>query len=187
LVVVELLCDDSQTGRGDRNGACEVQNELVVLHFDTADAAEATMLTIGSLEAEGFIELEEAALITRSESGEVTVTPMGDSDVTTKPALGGVIGLAAGAIVGLPVLGALALGGIAAKKAVEKAATELDAVLDTVAKRVETGTAALALSVLSLPDPETVTDRLSIHRDAMTRVDIPPELRAEIDAHQRSD
>ncbi len=112
---------------------------------------------------------------------------MGTSEVTTKPAVGAVIGLAAGAIVGLPVLGALAIGGVAAKKAVEKAAEDLDAVLNTVAGRVETGSAALVLSVLSLPDPETVTDRLSIHRDAMTQVDIPPQLRAEIDAHRKSD
>jgi uncharacterized membrane protein len=164
-----------------------VQNELVVLHFDTADAAKATMSTLGSLEAEGFIELEDAALITRAEGGEVSVTPVGTSEVKTKPVVGAVIGLAAGAIVGLPVLGALAIGGISAKKAAEKAAEDLDSVLDTVAKRVEAGSAALALSVLSLPDPETVTDRLSIHRDAMTRIDIPPELRAEIDAHRQPD
>lgn len=162
-----------------------MKSELVLLHFDTPAAAGRTMSTIRTLEAEGFVELEEAALITRASDGEVVVTSLDSDHRARKPALGAVIGLVAGGLVGLPILGAAAVGGVAAKKSVEAAVKELDAVLDDVGRRVDAGSAALALSVRSMPDPETVTDRLAVHRDEMTRVEIPPELRAVIDATDR--
>jgi len=162
-------------------------NELVVLHFETTAAAERTMSTIRTLEAEGFLELEDAALINRASDGEVEVRSLDSGDDKAKPAAGAVVGLVAGGLVGLPVLGALALGGLAAKKSVDAAVKELNALLDDVGQRVEAGSAALVLSVRSLPDPEMVTDRLSILREEMTRVEIPPELRAELDAHREAD
>ena len=164
-----------------------MKSELVVLHFDTAEAAQQTMASIRTLEAEGFLQLEEAALITRAEDGTASVTSLGGGDGKGRPAMGAVMGLVAGGIVGVPILGALAVGGVATKKLVENKVRDLDTLLATVAKRVESGSTALALSVESLSDPEMVTDRLSIHRDEMTRVEIPAELRAEIDAHRTSD
>jgi uncharacterized membrane protein len=164
-----------------------VKSELVLLHFENPAAAERTMSTIRTLEAEGFVELEDAALITRASDGEVEVSSLQSGDGRTKPALGAVVGLIAGGLVGLPVLGALAVGGVAAKKSVDAAVKELDQLLDDVGRRVDAGSAALALSVRSMPQPDIVADRLSIHRDEMTRVEIPPELRAELDAHRRPD
>lgn len=164
-----------------------MESELVLLHFENAAAAERTMSTIRSLDAEGFLDLEDAALISRASDGRIEVTSLNSGDGKTKPAVGAVIGLVAGGLVGLPILGALALGGAAAKKSVDTAVKELDALLDEVGQRVDAGSAALALSVRSLPDPEMVVDRLSIFRDEMTRVEIPPELRAELDAHRKPD
>ncbi len=164
-----------------------MKNELVLLHFETEGAAERTISTIRTLEAEGFLELEDAALISRASDGEIEVRSLDSGDGKTKPAVGAVIGLVAGGLVGLPILGALALGGAAAKKSVDTAVRELDALLDDVGQRVDAGSTALALSVRSLPDPEMVVERLSILRDEMTRVEIPPELRAELDAHRKPD
>lgn len=164
-----------------------MKNELVLLHFETEGAAERTISTIRTLEAEGFLELEDAALISRASDGEVEVRSLDSGDGKTKPAVGAVIGLVAGGLVGLPILGALALGGAAAKKSVDTAVRELDALLDDVGQRVDAGSTVLALSVRSLPDPEMVVERLSILRDEMTRVEIPPELRAELDAHRKPD
>lgn len=164
-----------------------MSSDLVVLHFDTVEAAESTLSSLRTLEAEGFLELEEAALITRAEDGTVTVSSRDASVGKSGPAKGAVLGLVAGGVVGLPILGALAIGGRALKKEVENTARELDMLFATVAEQVEAGSTALALSVGSLSDPEIVTDRLAIHRDVMTRVEIPPELRAEIDRHRTTD
>ncbi len=163
-----------------------MDHELVTLHFANVEVAEATMDTIRSLQAEGFIELDDAAIVTRSASGGVTVTPVGLQGMPKKAAFGAIIGLVAGSLVGLPVLGAMAGSGITGTKAVREAVNRLDAVLDAVAEHVGTGSAVLALAVRSLPDPDIVVDRLSIHRDAMTRVEIPAQLREQIEK-SRSD
>ena len=145
------------------------------------------MSTIRTLDAEGYIELEEAALITRAPGGEVEVTSLDPNHGAGKPALGAVIGFVAGGLVGLPILGAAAVGGLTAKKSAEASVKELDELISDIGRRVDAGSAALALSVRSMPDAEMVVDRLSIHRDDMTRVEIPPELRDEIDAARRGE
>ena len=156
-------------------------NELVLLHFDNAESAEATMSVVRTLQAEGFLELDDAAILTRSPTGSVEVTPADMHDAPKKTTVGAVIGLVAGSLVGLPVLGAMAAGTIAGTKEAKKSAERLDAVLAAVSGRIEAGATVLALSVAAIPDPEIVIDRLSIHRDEMTRVDIPADLRTEIE------
>ncbi|MGB5759248.1 MAG: DUF1269 domain-containing protein [Acidimicrobiales bacterium] len=158
-----------------------MDSQLVLFHFETVELAEATMSTIRTLEAEGFLELDDAALITRGSKGELTVTPQTSTGTTRTSAVGATIGLVAGTLLGLPVLGAIAGGGIGAKKSVTEAVKKLDGVLDGVGRRVESGSTVLALAVRALPDAETVVDRLSIHRDDMTQVEIPAELRQKIE------
>ena len=158
-----------------------MDSQLVLFHFETVESAETTMSTIRSLEAEGFLELDDAALITRGSKGELTVTPQTSTGTTRTSAVGATIGLVAGTLLGLPVLGAIAGGGIGAKKSVTEAVQKLDGVLDGVGRRVESGSTVLALAVRALPDAETVVDRLSIHRDDMTQVEIPAELRQKIE------
>ncbi len=158
-----------------------MDSQLVLFHFETVELAEATMSTIRTLEAEGFLELDDAALITRGSKGELTVTPQTSTGTTRTSAVGATIGLVAGTLLGLPVLGAIAGGGIGAKKSVTEAVEKLDGVLDGVGRRVESGSTVLALAVRALPDAETVVDRLSIHRDDMTQVEIPAELRQKIE------
>ena len=159
----------------------EMDSQLVLLHFETVEAVESTMATIRTLEAEGFLELDDAALVTSDPTGAVTVTPLGPTGTGRKTTVGAVVGLVAGTLVGLPVLGAVTGGGIAAGRSVKDAAEKLDAVLEDVTRRVESGTTVLVLAVRSLPDAEMVVDRLSVHRDKMTQVDIPAALREQIE------
>ena len=158
-----------------------MDNQLVVLHFENVESAEATLATVHTLEAEGFLELDDAALITRADSGAVTVTPAGPTETARKASVGAVIGLVAGSLLGLPVLGAMAGGGIRATQSMKDAVGQLDLLLDDVGRRVEAGSTVLALAVKALPDAEIVIDRLSVHRDEMTQVEIPAELRRQIE------
>ena len=73
------------------------------------------MSTVRTLEAEGFLELDDAALITRGPNGEVTVTPQLGTGTAGRSAVGATIGLVAGTLLGLPLLGALVGGGVGAK------------------------------------------------------------------------
>ncbi len=158
-----------------------MDSKLVLLHFETIEAAETTMSTVRSLEAEGFLELDDAAMISRSSDGTVTVTPQTGTGKTRTSAVGATIGLVAGSLLGLPLVGAIVGGGIGANKAVKDAVETLDGVLDDVGRRVASGSTVLALAVRALPDAETVVDRLSMHRDDMTQVEIPPELRDKLE------
>lgn len=159
--------------------------ELVLLQFDSLAAAERAMGAIRSLAAEGFLKLDDAALVRRNDDGAISVEPIGQSEVVKKTALGGVLGVFAGALVGLPVVGIVAGAGIAAKKFLET--DRLDELIHTVGVELTSGTAALALSVSELADPQTVLDRLEVHREKLIRVEIPESLQAELDGVAEAD
>lgn len=158
-----------------------MDSELVLLHFDDAASAEAALSDVRTLQAEGFLELDDAATITRSTSGTVEVTPAELHETPKRATAGAVIGLVAGSLVGLPILGAIAAGGAAGVTASKDAAERLDAMLAAVSDRIDAGEVVLAISVTAIPDPETVSDRLSVHDEHLTRVDIPADLRAEME------
>ncbi|MDH3756061.1 MAG: hypothetical protein OEU32_19530, partial [Acidimicrobiia bacterium] len=92
-----------------------MDSELVVLHYESPAAAEGAMATIHGLVAEGFVELEDAAFISRDADGWVTVKPADSGEPARHAAFGGALGLLAGGLMGLPVLGVLAGAGVAAK------------------------------------------------------------------------
>ncbi|MDH4119638.1 MAG: DUF1269 domain-containing protein [Acidimicrobiia bacterium] len=154
-------------------------HEVVFLHYETSSAAERAMATIHMLVAEGFLELDEAAIITRSDDGWVSVKPIGRSDLATKATLGGVLGVIAGALIGLPVIGAVAGAGAAAKQS--SGNDQFDELMDAAGREMAAGTAVLALTVAGLTDPESVVARLEIHRDRLIRAEIPASLRAQLD------
>jgi uncharacterized membrane protein len=158
-----------------------MDTDLVILHFESTDAAQAALATVKTLEAEGFLHLDDGAIISRADDRTVSVTPLEDKGGLGKPTVGAMIGLVAGGVLGLPVLGALAGGGFVAKRAASETVEKLDSMMNSVAESVEAGTAVLALAVESLDDPATVTERLSVHRDSMTSIQIPAELRAQIE------
>ena len=155
-----------------------MDSELAFLHFDSIEAAERAMATIGTLAAEGFVVLGDAAIISRSDDGWVSVKPVGRTDAATSTGLGGVLGLIAGGLLGLPVLGAVAGAGIASKKSRDD--DHLGELVSTVGRDMAPGTAVLALTVAELTDPEMVTDRLQVHRDRLIRVEIPAQLRERL-------
>ena len=158
-----------------------MDSELVLLHFADVESAETTMSIVRTLQAEGFVELDDAAIITRSAAGTIEAKPAALHEAPKKATVGAVIGFVAGSLVGLPVLGAIATGGAAGMSEAKESAERLDQVLDAVSGRIDAGATVLALAVAAIPDPEIVVERLSIHRDDMTRIDIPAVLRDEIE------
>ena len=70
--------------------------ELVMLHYASPDDAERAFRTIQSLSAEGFVELTEAALVTRDIDGRVTARQADHQKVPRTSALGGLAGLVVG-------------------------------------------------------------------------------------------
>jgi uncharacterized membrane protein len=159
-----------------------VDTELVVLHFETPDAAQSALRTIGTLEAEGFLKLEDSAIITRTKDGTVTAKSGDEHDVTRKVSVGGILGLVVGGLMGVPVLGLLAGTGVAAKRLGD--AERLDELISSVGQAMTVGSGVLALSVIDLNDAKTVTERLEIHLDSLVRAEIPAALRAELERNQ---
>jgi uncharacterized membrane protein len=161
-----------------------VDSELVVLHFASVEAAERALGTIKSLEAEGFLQLEQSAILGRDAQGWVNVKPTDANEPVRKSAMGGVVGLVVGGVIGLPVLGVLAGAGLAAKHASH--AHQLEELINTVGEKMDNGTGVLVLNVASLDDPEIVADRVGVHRDQLIRSEVPAALQAKIDEHDRT-
>jgi len=156
-----------------------MDREVVFLHFDSIPSAERAMGTIRTLEAEGFLELDEAAVMTRSDDGWVSVKQLGHTELGKKAALGGVLGVIAGGLVGLPIVGGVIGAGAAARKS--SGNDQFDELMNTVGRDMTAGTAVLVLTVAALADPGTVADRLEVHRDRLIRADVPASIRAQID------
>jgi uncharacterized membrane protein len=156
-----------------------VDSELVVLTFDSPIAAERGLDTLRTLEAEGFLEIDDCALLSRDAQGWVTAKRADHDDLRRKATFGGVIGLFVGGVIGLPVLGVLAGAGGAAR--LKDHADRLEQLIASVGDDMERGSGVIALTVASLSDPAIVTDRLQVHRDGLVNAQVPAALRAEIE------
>ena len=160
------------------NGSEPVDSSIVVLHYASRDDAQLALGTIQTLAAEGFVELSEAALVTRDADGWVTARPA-DSELPQDSAMGGVLGLVVGGLIGLPVLGVLAGAGIAAQKALH--AGHLESLIYSVGNRIAPDEVALVVTIPAVHDAETVIDRLGANDADLISAEVPAELRAEID------
>ena len=156
-----------------------MDHEIVFLHFESIPAAERAMGTIRTLEAEGFLALDDAAIVSRSEDGWVAVKPLGRSGLTKQAVLGGVLGMIAGGLIGLPVIGAVAGAGAAGGKQVGN--EQFDELMSAVGRDMTAGTAVLALTVGTLNDPGVVAARLDVHLDRLIRAEVPASIRAQLD------
>ena len=154
-------------------------SELVMLHYASPDDAERAFRTIQSLSEEGFVELAEAALVTRDVDGRVTARQADHQKVPRTSALGGLAGLVVGGLMGVPVLGVLAGAGLAAKKSLQ--AKQLERLISTVGNQMKSGQAVLVLAIPAVHDAEVVLERLGSAHVDLVRADIPDELRAEIE------
>ena len=160
------------------NGDGSADSSIVVLHYPSRDDAQLALGTIQTLAAEGFVELSEAALVTRDAEGWVTARPA-DTELPRDSAMGGVVGLVVGGLIGLPVLGVLAGAGIAAKKALH--ADHLEGLISSVGNKIGPDEVALVLTIPAVHDAETVIDRLGANRADLLSAEIPADLRAEIE------
>ena len=156
-----------------------LDTELVLLTFDSPGAAEQGLATLRTLEAEGFLHIDECAILSRDDNGWVTAKNADQSDIALGAGFGGVLGLFVGGVIGLPILGLLAGAGGAAKRKVD--ADHLEDLISTVGKEMTRGSGVLALSLESLDDPAIVADRLQVDRDGLVRAQIPAALREEIE------
>lgn len=156
-----------------------MDSELVVLTFDSPGAAEQGLETLRTLEAEGFLEIDDCAILSRDAQGWVTAKSADHKDLRHKAGFGGVIGLFVGGVIGLPVLGMLAGAGGAAR--LKDHADRLEELISSVGEEMERGSGVLALTLTSLGDPAVVTDRLQVDRDGLVKAQIPAALRAEIE------
>ena len=160
-----------------------MDSQLVVFRFGSVSDAENAVDTIKSLAAQGFVTVEDGVIISRDVDGTVTVKPMALTELVRTSTVGGVLGLLAGSVIGLPMLGALAGAGLGAKKSLHE--ERLEEFMDTIGRDMESGTAVVAIMVDSVDDPDTVADRLEVHRDSILQLDIPAELRAHIDSQRQ--
>lgn len=156
-----------------------VDSELVVLTFDSPEAAEHGLQTLRTLEAEGYLHIDDCALLSRDAQGWVTAKNADHSDLRRKAGFGGVIGLFVGGVIGLPVLGLLAGAGGAAR--LKDHADRLEQLISSVGEDMERGSGVIALTLASLDDPAMVVDRLQVARDGLVNAQIPAALRAEIE------
>lgn len=154
-------------------------SELVVLYFESTEAAEHGLATLRSLQAEGFIDIDECAILGRDREGWVTAKNADPHQVSRAAGFGGVLGLVVGGVVGLPVIGLLGGAGIAAKRKLDS--DRLEELIATIGEEMQRGSGVLALTVASIDDPEVVTDRLGVDRDGLVRAEVPASLREEID------
>jgi uncharacterized membrane protein len=81
---------------------------LIAIEYESPDAAGAALTALEELSDGGALRLVDAAVVTRSESGEVSVAQQRQLAVGEGVVAGGAIGLVVGLIVGGPVVGALA-------------------------------------------------------------------------------
>lgn len=158
-----------------------MDSELVILHFASVEATERALATLKSLDAEGFLQLGESAVLRRDARGAVTAEPTDAEEPVRKSALGGVVGLVAGGVIGLPVVGFLAGAGLAAKASSH--ADQLEELIDTVGAKMTNETCVLVLSVASLDDPEMVVDRFGIHDHDLLRSEVPAALKVQLDRY----
>lgn len=156
-----------------------MDSELVVLYFESTAAAEQGLSTLRGLEAEGFIDVDQCAILGRDADGWVTAKNADKHQVSRAAGFGGVLGLVVGGVVGLPVLGVLGGAGIAAKRKMDS--DRLEEMISTIGEEMDRGSGVLALTINSIGDPEMVTSRLGVDRDGLVRVEVPATLRDEID------
>lgn len=156
-----------------------MDSELVVLYFESKEAAELGLANLRSLEAEGYIDIDQCAILGRDSEGWVTAKNADKHQVSRAAGFGGVLGLVVGGVVGLPVLGLLGGAGIAAKRKMDS--DRLEELINTIGEEMERSSGVLALTVNSIGDPEMVRDRLGVDRDGLVRADVPASLREEID------
>ena len=156
-----------------------MDHQLVVLTFDTTDDAERALAHLQALQAEGFIAIDECALLSRDDQGSVTARNADPGEVTGAAGYGGALGLLVGGVIGLPVLGLLAGAGTAVHHRTH--ADRLEQLISTVGTKMTDGSGVLAFTVASINDPETVVDRLQLQHNGLVRADIPAALQQEID------
>jgi len=96
----------------------DVPTQVIVAAFDWMDGAKEAFDSLGQLEKEKSIKIENAAILQKDHFGTVQIRDVKDMTGTRGAVLGGVLGAVVGAItgpVGWVAVGGAAIGGLVAK------------------------------------------------------------------------
>lgn len=128
--------------RADGSKLSSSADTLVVAVFDDAEVAWDTVVEAQVSAASGAFEIEDACLVARDAEGVVHLRESSDLNPRAAAGYGGVWGLVIGAFIGFP-LAAAAGGAVAGAYALERRDLGItDAFEQTVADRLQPGTAA---------------------------------------------
>jgi uncharacterized membrane protein len=155
-------------------------SNLVVITFDDADEAMNVHDTLKSGEAAGFISLDDMAVVTKNEEGEVHVSNEVDRGVKVGAIGGGALGLLIGTVF-FPVAG-LALGAIGGALVGKLADTGVDKkMIENVKNDLQPGTSAIFFLVREA-NPDAAIAALKPYKGNVYATSLPPEAEEQVRA-----
>jgi uncharacterized membrane protein len=153
-------------------------SNIVVITFDNMEEAEQVLKTMRSAQHEGYISLDDSAVVVRDEQGKFHVKNEVDRGVKIGALGGGALGLliggllfpVAGILVG--VLGGAAVGALAGVGIDKNFVKEVEGAM-------EPGTSAVVLIVREA-NPDVAIAALKPYKGTVYSTTFPPEAEAEI-------
>jgi uncharacterized membrane protein len=153
-------------------------SNIIVITFENMEEADKVLKTIRSVQHEGYINLDDSAVVVRDEEGEFQVKNEVDRGVKIGALGGGAIGLliggllfpVAGILVG--VLGGAAVGALAGVGIDKKFVKEVEGAM-------EPGTSAIVLIVRE-SNPDVAIAALKPYKGTVYSTTLSPEDEAEV-------
>jgi len=153
-------------------------SNLVVITFDNQDEAQKVHDTLKSGQSAGYISLDDMAVITKNEKGEVQVTNEVDRGVKVGAVGGGALVLLIGSIF-FPIAG-LALGAIGGALVGKLADTGLDKkMIEDVKNDLQPGSSAIFFLVREA-NPDAAIAALKPYQGNVYASSLPPEAEKQV-------
>lgn len=155
-------------------------SNLVVITFDDADEAMKVHDTLKSGESAGYISLDDMAVVTKNEEGEVHVSNEVDRGVKVGAIGGGALGLLIGTVF-FPIAG-LALGALGGALVGKLADSGVDKnMIEDVKNDLKPGTSAIFFLVREA-DPDAAIAALKPYKGNVYATSLPPEAEEQVRA-----
>jgi len=153
-------------------------SHLIVVTFDNPDEAGQVLETLRSVQREGYLGLDDSAVVVKDEEGKVHVKNEMDRGVKIGAVGGGLLGLLVGSIffpIGGLVIGALAGGLIG--KSVDLGVDQK--FVKEVSEDIQPGTSALFFIVRDA-NPDVAVAALKPYKGTVRQTTFPPESEDEL-------
>ena len=155
-------------------------SELVVIAYDEITRADEVLMTLGRLQKEHLIDLEDAAVVRREADGKISVRQAVDL-VVGGATSGGLWGLLLGTLFAMPVFGAaLGMASGAASGALSDIGID-DGLINELAQRLTPGSSAIFVLVRKAT-PDKVVDEIKPYGGTVLRSSLTKETEAELQA-----